>query len=94
MSYIRYYVMQSKPGDMAQLNKALVALKAAVAVQPGLLSVNMYKDLEDAEKVHFVEHWDGKESHDKGAKALPDAVVSPMGALMGAPPVRYTLSEI
>jgi len=94
MAMIQTYQMTAIAGKEDELQSALVALAAAVRVQPGCESTKVYSDVSDASTFLFVEEWQSREDQKQAGQALGrEAFAAVMAAASGRPVVRSLVPE-
>lgn len=92
MSFVKHYVMTSRPDGAEDLQQALNELRNAVEQFPGSLGVDLLQDLDQPERFVFIERWDDQASHASAGKQLPGEIMSAIKAALGSAPQSMGLA--
>jgi quinol monooxygenase YgiN len=94
MALIQTYHMAAIAGKEDELQSALVALAAAVRLQPGCENTTVYVDVANASAFLFVEEWNSREDQKQAGQALGrEAFAAVMAAAAGRPNMRSLVPE-
>lgn len=86
MSYVRFYRMTARDGEIKALRQGLEVLAAKVTPLAGCQGVELLQDLASPEQFTFIERWHSAKAHKEGGAALGKEAFAPvMATLAGAP---------
>lgn len=94
MRFVRHYLMIAKAGEETALASALEALAAKVRPIEGCTGVELYQDIEQAERFTFLERWDSVDAHKAGGKLLGKEAFGPIMAALASPPQGASIAPL
>lgn len=90
----KHYRLRAEPGNVEALRAALEALAAAVALLPGAIRVEIYRDTQQPDLLLLVELWASEAAYQASSIALGKDAFKPVMALLSAPPDVATLAVV
>ena len=92
MTILKHYRLLASATDSPALLAALEELAAKVAVVPGAIRVDLYRDATDPNRFSMIERWESIEAHKASSAVLgKDAFKVVMGMLSGSPEMETLL---
>lgn len=86
MHICRHYLMTAQSGKEDLLREALNDLANKIKPMAGCRGIEIYNDVEDGTRFHFLEHWIDREAHKAAGSALGKEVFAPVMAALAVQP--------
>ncbi len=86
MTITRINQFEAKSGLEEKLHAFLQSVISVILNCPGNISCKLLRSTENPACLAIIEEWDGIESHQKAAQAIPKEKLAEAGALFAKPP--------
>jgi quinol monooxygenase YgiN len=86
MSVARHYAMTATKGCEQALIDTLAALAALIRELPGCEAVALLRNVDAADRFHFIEKWASIEAHKSAGRLLPETAFDVIKAALASVP--------